>query len=339
MLNDATPAPADRAGTDGATARPLRIALMSEAHVHAGSYAHALSHRDDVELIVADPDGYGEITVGERVGTYEEAFDHGLDAIVVCTTNAGHRDLVLEAARRGVHVLCEKPLATTVADAEAMVTACRDAGVVLMTAFPVSFAPQVDALRTAVRDGRLGRVIGFTGTNNGQLPRGRDWFTRRAESGGGALVDHVVHVAQILDSIVGPPATVHAVANRILWGGRTVDDVETGGLVTLTWEDGTVATIDCSWSMPEDAPRWGGLTVQAVGTGGTLSIDAFSEHVGGPGQWLPLGADLDGMLVGAFLEAVRHGQAVEPTGDAGLRAVRIVEAAQRSVATGEVVRL
>ena len=339
-----TPPPTDPATTpaDPQPAAPLKVALMSCAHTHAVSYASQLGGRTDVELVVADPDGYGDVR-GERVvPSYEEAWGawpEGPDAIVVTSANAHHKDLVLEAARRGVHVLCEKPLATTVADAEAMVAACREAGVVLMTAFPVHFSPAVEALRTAVADGTLGEVIGLTGTNNGKLPAGRDWFTDVELAGGGSLVDHTVHIAEILDAMFGEPATVHAVSNRILYADRAGEGAETGGLVTLGYASGMVATIDCSWSQPADAPTWGGLRLQAVGTGGQLQIDAFAQHVGGHDQWLPYGTDTDGLLLEAFLDAVRAGEAVAPTGDVGLRTVRVVAAAQESVRTGQPVAL
>ena len=320
----------------------LKIALMSCAHTHAGAYAARLEPRADIDLVVADPDGFGDVQGVTVVGSYDEAWNawpEGPDAIVVTSANAHHKDLVLEAARRGVHVLCEKPLATNVADAEAMVAACAEAGVVLMTAFPVHFAPAVETLRAAVADGALGEVIGITGTNNGKLPDTRAWFTDVELAGGGSLVDHTVHIAEILDSMVGPPTTVHATSNRILWADRAGEGAETGGLVTLTYDSGLVATIDCSWSQPADAPTWGGLRIQAVGTGGQLQVDAFAEHVGGPGQWLPYGVDSDAALLEAFLGAVRAGTAVEPSGDVGLRTVRVVAAAQESVRTGQPVEL
>ena len=338
MLTARPTAPADRTSS----VAPLKVALMSCAHTHAGSYASLLGGRADVDLVVADPDGYDDVRGVRVVHSYEDAWNawpEGPDAIVVTSANAHHKDIVLEAARRGVHVLCEKPLATTVPDAEAMVAACREAGVVLMTAFPVHFSPAVEALRTAVSDGALGEVIGLTGTNNGKLPTARDWFTDVDLAGGGAMVDHTVHLAEILDSVFGPPATVHATTNRILHAVRAGEGAETGGLVTLTYDSGLVATIDCSWSLPEDAPTWGGLRLQALGTGGQLQIDAFAQHVGGPGRWLPYGADLDALLLDAFLAAVREGRAVDPTGEVGLRTVRVVAAAQESVRTGQPVAL
>lgn len=319
----------------------LRIAVMSCAHVHAAGYAALLDAREDVDLVVADPDVFGdvELTDGRVVGSYDDAWAERPDAIVVTSANAHHKDLVLEAARRGTHVLCEKPLATTVADAEEMIAACRDAGVVLMTAFPVHFSPQVQVLREAVREGSIGNVLGLTGMNNGKLPSGRDWFTDVELSGGGAMVDHTVHIAQVLDSIFGEPETVYAVSNRILYADQADNGAETGGLVTLSYADGLVATIDCSWSQPADAPTWGGLRIQAVGTAGQLEVDAFAERVEGFGQWHPYGANTDASLVEAFLGAVRAGEAVEPSGDVGLRTVKVVAAAQESVRSGGPVAL
>src|SRR5699024_8861833 len=208
---------------------------------------------------------------------------------------AHHKDLVLEAARRGVHVLCEKPLATTVADAEEIVAACREADVVLMTAFPVHFSPAVESLRSALADGALGEVIGLTGTNNGKLPPARDWFTDVDLAGGGAVVDHTVPLAESLGSALGAPAPAPPPPHRLPHAARAGEAAEAGGLVTLTYDSGLVATIDCSWSLPNDAPTWGGLRLQALGTGGQVQIDAFAQHVGGPGRWLPYGSDLDAL--------------------------------------------
>lgn len=317
----------------------LSIAVLSLEHTHASGYAGLLGARDDVRLIVADPDGLGHTGPGEVVGSIEEAWATEPDAVIVCTANSGHRDLVLEAARRGIAVLCEKPLATTVADAEEMVRACAEAGVVLMTAYPVHFSPAVTALRTAVADGTLGEVVGITGTNNGKLPQGRDWFTDVTRSGGGALVDHVVHVAEVLDAVFGEPSVVHAVTNRVLHADRAGAGAETGGLVTLTYSSGLVATIDCSWSMPDDAPTWGGVSIQLLGTAGSVTARPFAERVEGFGLWEEYGPSLDALLLEAFLQAVRSGTTQEPSGDVGLRTVKVVAAAQRSVATGDPVPL
>src|SRR5690625_6378884 len=80
-------------------------------------------------------------------------------AVVVAAENADHRDLVEQAVAAGAHVLCEKPLATTDADADAMVRAAREAGVLLMTAYPVRFSPEFAELVGRVRAGQLGQIL------------------------------------------------------------------------------------------------------------------------------------------------------------------------------------
>jgi predicted dehydrogenase len=331
--------------------RPLKVAVLSFAHPHAVGYCRALAARGDVELVASDPGGSEApdaalrgpelaATLGVRyLPTTQEALAWGPDAVIVTAENARHRALVEAAAAAGAHILCEKPLATTLDDAEAMLAAVERAGVTLMTAYPVRFAPAFTDLLQRVRAGQLGTVLAVKGTNNGKLPSGRAWFTDPALSGGGALVDHVVHCADLLDELLGEqPATVHAVVNRIL---HREAGVETGGLVTAVYASGAVATIDCSWSVPDSAPTWGGLTLQVTGTRGSVTIAPFAAHVGGQtadGQvWEPTGDDLDAAMIDELLDAVRTGRPARPDGQAGLRTLRIVDAARRSAATGEVV--
>ncbi|WP_424937056.1 MULTISPECIES: Gfo/Idh/MocA family protein [Bacteria] len=330
------------------TPAPLRIAVLSFAHTHALSYVHALRAMPGVELIATDPDGAAAPDRAPRgaelaaelgvdyVDTYDDAFAWGPDAVVVAAENSRHRALVERAATAGVHVLCEKPLATTVDDAVAMREACERAGVVLMVAYPVRFAPAFRDALARLRSGRLGRVLGVTGINNGKLPQDRAWFTDPELAGGGALVDHVVHCADLLDELLGERAdTVRAVSNRFLHAERELA-VETGGLVTLRYPSGVAATIDCSWSWPMSSPTWGGLTLQIVAERGTITVSPFAKGVAGhdaTGEtWTPVGADLDALLLAEFVAAVREGRAPQPDGAVGVRTVEIVAAALASAA-------
>ena len=204
------------------------------------------------------------------------------DGVVVCAENALHRGLVELAARAGAHVLCEKPLATTLGDAQAMIDACAAAGVNLMTAFPVRFSPAFGALQQAVNNGSLGSVLAVTGTNNGRIPLDqRAWFVDPELAGGGSLMDHTVHVADLLDALLSPAraSRVYAAANRVLH--HDLVSVETAGLVSIGYDNGVCATIDCSWSRPLTYPTWGGLTLQVVGAGGLAEMDAFGQRVDG----------------------------------------------------------
>ncbi|KRC50715.1 dehydrogenase [Leifsonia sp. Root227] len=343
------------AGTGDTVTSTLKIAVLSFAHPHAIGYCRLLAGRDDIDLIVTDPDGAtapdaalrGEAlaaSIGVRyVADYETALAWGPDAVIVTAENSRHRELVEAAAAAGAHILCEKPLATTVDDGRAMLDAAERAGVTLMTAYPVRFAPSfVDAL-ARVRAGQLGDVVGIRGTNNGKLPSDRAWFTDQTLAGGGALVDHVVHCADLLDELLGAlPTTVRAVSNRLLHADDGLQ-VETGGLVTATYPGGVVATIDCSWTMPENGPTWGGLTLQLTGTKGNITIAPFAPHVSGQtvdGQvWEGVGDSLDALMLAEFLDAVRTGRAAVPDGRVGLRTLQVADAARRSAVDGQPVTL
>lgn len=327
----------------------LRIGVISFAHPHAESYVRVLSTMPGVQVLACDPDsqhwGRGELRgrpLADQLGvSYVDELDAlyawGPDAVIVTSENALHRVHVERAASHGVHVLCEKPLATNAADADAMNAACAAAGVQLMTAYPVRFAPEFVALRAAVRAGELGRVLTINGTNNGKIPVGdRGWFTDPVLSGGGALVDHIVHIADLLDELLGRalPERVHAVTNHILHADLPQVQVETGGLVSLTYAAGATVVIDCSWSQPDAAATWGGLTMEVVGSRGSARIAPFGKHVGGTvggaAAHLGFGVDLDELMLAEFLGAIREARTPSPDGEAGLRSLRIVLAAQES---------
>lgn len=334
----------------------LRIGVLSFAHTHAIGYLQALAAMPDVEVRGSDPDGVSTgASVGELRGRdladalgvgYADSFDELLawapDAVVVTSENSRHRELVELAAAAGAHVLCEKPLATTWADGLAIRDAVEAAGVMLMVAFPVRFASSFVRLRATHDAGALGQLFAVRGTNNGMLPLTRAWFTDPALSGGGALADHVVHLADLLDALMGARAlTVTAVANRTLHAGRA--QAETAALVTIAYDNGVVAAIDCSWSKPDTSAVWGGLTLDVAGTGGTVSIDPFGPAAHGiaADTGLPIearyGADLDQAMLRTFLGAVRNGTQPQPDVRVGLRTLAIVLAAQESLRTGRTV--
>ena len=120
----------------------MKIGILSFAHLHAEAYIHNLRANPQVEFIgIADEDlergqHYADMFDAHLFTSYEELLATKPDAVVICSENSKHRPLVEMAAQAGAHVLCEKPLATTVEDAQAIVDVCRDAGVTLMTAFP-----------------------------------------------------------------------------------------------------------------------------------------------------------------------------------------------------------
>ena len=327
----------------------MKLGLLGVAHVHADAYVPALRRLAAEVVGASDHDAVR----GRRWSATHDVPWFGsrdallavVDGVIVCSETARHRGDVEAAAAAGVAVLCEKPLATSEEDADAIVAACDVAGVPLMTAFPVRYSPPVRQVADLVTSGDLGQVWAAQGVNQGELPaRHRAWFVDRREAGGGALMDHVVHLADLLRWMLGQdPVEVYAATNRILHGQRV--PVETGGLVVLTYADGTFASIDCSWSRPDDYPTWGGLALELVAERGVVAVDAFSQHLVvhggpyGPLGWLGWGTDPDQAMIADFLAVVRDRRAPGVTGEDGRVATRIALAAARSAASGQPVAL
>ncbi len=340
------------------SADSLLVAVLSRAHVHADGYIELLAETAGVDLMVCDPDGPPAADRGPRglpagaryVDGYREVFAQRPDAVVIMSETSRHRELIEPAAESGAAILCEKPLATTAADARAIADVVGRRGVPFMIAHPVRFMAACSELIGRARAGQLGELVAVRGTNNGKLPAERSWFVEPEWSGGGALFDHVVHVADLIDALTDArAASVSAITNRILYAdrvGATGADVlgtggpETGGLVLINYAGGPVAAIDCSWSRPASAPSWGGLTINVTGTAGEVFVDAFRPRVrgieagNGRALELPYGLGGDASLIDAFLDLVRAGQPARPDLGTALRTLAIVLAAAESAARG-----
>ncbi|MFJ8297160.1 Gfo/Idh/MocA family protein [Streptomyces sp. NPDC094447] len=331
----------------------MKVGLLSFAHTHALSYAAVLRDMEGVELLTSDPDAPAENTSPEwprgrelarelgvdYADTYDEVFAWQPDAVIVAAENTHHRFLVELAAHHGVDVLCEKPLATTPEDAEAMIKACRAAGTRLAVAHPVRFSPAYAAARATVHGGHLGKILSIRGANYGRLEDGaRTWFADPTLSGGGALMDHTVHIADLLDDLLGHARAteVYAQSNTLL---RPDHAAETAGLVTIAYDSGTHVTIDCSWSQPAHHPQWGNVEVQIVGEKGTVEFAAFSQNVSGYDERHrratvhPWGTDLDKSLLSAFLHGADDIDLAD--GESGLRTLRVVLAGYASADSGQ----
>lgn len=329
----------------------LSVGLVSAAHVHTDTYADLLAEMPNVELLgLADHDAkrgcdFAALHAIPFLGDLPALLALRPDAVIVTSENAYHRRDVEAVAAAGVHVLCEKPLATSVEDARAIVDACARAGVKLMTAFPMRFSPAMGRVAASVAANEIGRVRAVSAVNQGQIPtRHRAWFGDRELAGGGAITDHTVHVLDLLRWLLrSEPTEVWATANRILHANRT--EVETGAIVAVTFSDGTIATIDCSWSRPDNYPTWGGMGMEIVGERGVLDVDAFRQRFSvfdareAGASWTYWGTDADRAMLAGFLDAVRDGTEPPVTGLDGLRAAEVVAAAYRSLELGEPVQL
>jgi predicted dehydrogenase len=325
----------------------IRIGIMSFAHMHAHSYAACLAKIPDAKLaaIWDDKPARGRRAARENgvpfVKTLDEFLGSGLEGVIVCSENATHRPHVEAAARAGLWILCEKPIATTASDARAMISACARARVGFGIAFPCRFATPLLHTRDRVRAGEIGRLLAAACTNNGQFPGG--WFGDPGQSGGGAVMDHTVHVADALRWITGSEFTrVYCACANLIHDGMGTDDI---GSLQLEMKNGALVTHVASWDRPESFPTWGDLTLDLTGTKGSLRVDAFRQKIDvysdalGKGAWAGWGDDANLGLVRDFVAAIGEGRDPAATGTDGLRALEVTLAAYRSAQSGKPVAI
>jgi predicted dehydrogenase len=309
--------------------------------MHAWGYGSAARRLDEVTLTgVWDRES-------ERMGRFASDFEtsaagsaeellEGCDAVVVCSENTRHAEDVEAACRAGRAVLCEKPLVTSAEEKERLFAAADAGGVQVMTAFPCRFSPAFKRLKERVDGGDVGRIVGICATNRGRCPGG--WFVKKELSGGGAMIDHTVHVADLLRVLLGAePETVQAMTGNNVHGQEWEDTA----MLTLGFPGGVFATLDSSWSRPKSYKTWGDVTMNVVGDKGVLELDMFSQALDAYSDEpprhavAPFGSDLDELLLADFVRCAQEGSPPSVTKEDGWKAVRVALAGYASARSGQ----
>ena len=224
----------------------------------------ALARHADLEIFLATP---------------------GLEAVYVATPNHLHRPLVEAAARAGKHVLCEKPMATTLTDAEAMVAACRAAGVRYATAFDQRFQARHRRLRELVATGRLGEITAVRvhyacwtpGDWSPVAGEAHDnWRVDPARAGGGAFMDLAPHGLDLTQTLLGEPLTeVRCLFQRRVFS-YPVDD---GAALVGRFSSGALLLMNVAYNCPDHFPR---RTLELIGTRAmAIAHDTMGQTPGG----------------------------------------------------------
>jgi predicted dehydrogenase len=326
-------------------AMPVRIGFLTAAHLHVWGYLAALRNHKEAELVgLWDHDAERGKAFASRAGiaVFGEIDEllGAVDAVVVASENKRHAPLIEAAAARGVHILCEKPLVTSEEEAARVVAAIGAGGSRLMTAFPCRFSPAFGRLKERVDSGEIGKIRAICATNRGRCPFG--WFVEKEHSGGGAMIDHVVHVADLLRVLLGEdPVRVHAATGANIHGQEWEDTA----MLTLEYASGIFATLDSSWSRPKSYHTWGDVTMNVVGDAGIIELDMFGPAVdlyadeGARHTSQGYGSDLDALLIDAFLRSILDGTPTPVSVEDGLLAARVALAGYRSAEAGEPVPL
>ncbi len=321
--------------------RKVRYAVVGLGHIAQvavlPAFAHARESAELVALVSGDP--VKREALARRYGVsracgyeeYEECLRGGVDAVYIALPNSMHREFAERAADAGVHVLCEKPMAVTGEECEAMMRAARRNGVRLMIAYRLHFEEaNLEAIEIA-RSGRIGEPRVFNATFAMHVADGNIRLDRRM--GGGTLYDIGIYCINAARNLFrDEPVEVQASC-----AGRRGDVEETASCI-LRFPGERIAAFTCSFGTGKVS------TYQIAGTRGDLRLDPAFEYAGTLRRRLTVGGRVEERAFDKrdqfapelvhFSECVLAGRDPEPSGEEGLADVRLIRALYESARTG-----
>jgi UDP-N-acetyl-2-amino-2-deoxyglucuronate dehydrogenase len=338
----------------------LRFAILG-AGIVARYHAQAIAQTEGARLVV--------VSRSDAARAAESAAEFGVpcetsleallarpdvDAVCVCTPSGQHAAQAVAAARAGKHVLVEKPMALTLADADAMIVAAREADVLLSVAFQRRTEPVYQAVREAVASGALGTpVMGAASVpyfRSQEYYQSGAWRGTWAQDGGGALMNQGIHLADLLLWFMGDVAEVSARSATL---AHSIE-VEDGVTASLRFRSGALGALYATTSAAPGFPH----RIEVYGTQGGVQVEGEAavrwhastpapeglqrggEAAAGSGA-SPTGLPLTGhvRLLRDFVAAVREGRESLVSGEEGRRSLALVLAIYESARTGRPVLL
>lgn len=269
-----------------------------------------------------------------------------VDVVDICTPTYLHHEMVLQAAASGKHVICEKPLARTVAQGQEMIAACRRAGVKLLVGHVVRFFPEYALAKQKVESGSIGKPAVVRLKRAVFQPRKADdnWFVD-FEKSGGMMMDLMIHDFDYARWVAGDVATVYA---RNILSKQPEADVE-HGLAILTHMSGAISHVEGSWAYPPPTFRTAfeiaceaGLLVHDSAATAPITIYAHKQGDSAgdvPLPASPLAESPYTTEIRAFYNAIANESPVPVSAADGLAAVQIALAAIESAQIGKPIHL
>ena len=330
---------------NAAERRRMRVAIIGTggiAESHAAGYHANAAVAEVVAVCDTDGDRARAFAKQHSVGrAYTDATallrEQSPEAVSICTPNYLHAPQTIMALEAGASVLCEKPMATTLNDAEAMRTAAERTGQVLYIGFNHRFLGKFNLAKGLLDSGDFGRLlVARIAIGHGMYERlSTMWFSDRAKSGGGTFIDNGVHMLDLLRWYGDRIASISAQAHRLL---MQRGDVEDNAIAVMQLGTGGMASLQCSWTWP---PHYT-MQFHMICERGTIDLsgdDVVTFRTGdkAPRVIAPPAMDAHAEQVRHFLAAVRAEETPFVTPDDGLAAVRVALGAYESSDTGRMV--
>lgn len=328
----------------------VRVGLIGAGGITGGHIRGYLSIPEQVTVVaVADVVEENAKRRAEELGGADVLSDYhelvkrsDVDAVDICLPHHLHADAIVAAANAGKHILCEKPLCLTMAEADAVRKAVADNKVTLMCAHNQLFMPAVAKTRELLEGGLLGKIYELRTTDSfyGGMSsvEGMGWRAHRSTAGGGELIDTGYHPTYLLLNLAGavPTEVVAMLSKHRLEFMEGEDSAQ----VLVRFASGTVGTIVTSWAY---RPAPGTERFSLVGEKGSLSSDGTSIH-----YQLHSGDDVTITLpevhnmseeIVDFVKCVRDGKRPVNTEAEGIDVLKVILGAYESAKTGKIVKL
>lgn len=314
----------------------LKFALIGTGGI-AQTYAQAFQQSDFCKLVaVADINQDSAKAFAEPFGArsfsdYKDLAERTeIDAVIVATPPNTHPGIAMYFMRRGVHVLCEKPLCLSVAEARAMIETARTRGVIFTMATKFRYCEDVVKAKAILASGVLGEIVQFENAFTAKVDMSRRWNSVREIAGGGVLIDNGTHSVDIIRYFLGAITEILAVETS---GTQNLKVDENVKLLART-VNGIVASVDLTWGINKELPNF----ISVYGTNGTLHIGwrESKYRLNSSPDWTIFGTGYDKVQafcskIENFAGAIRGTQELLITPDDALASVHVIEAAYKSL--------
>lgn len=265
----------------------IRLGILSLQHPHSrGNHIPALKYMGDrirVAAIFDEDEAFAKPwcdMFGAKYYSDRDSLlnDSEIDAVLITSTNDRHAEDAIAAAKAGKAIFADKPVCIDRADGARLIEAVRENKVTYLTTFPVRFSDAVLAAKQAIAEGRFGKILAVAATNHGSMyePGAPAWVLDAKKNGGGCIIDHTVHVADIIRWFTGEEfETVRCEARHSL---RDYIDAEDIAVMHGTMSGGAIFQIDASWSRRPKDPMWGDVTIRVVGEKASAWLDIYNNQ-------------------------------------------------------------
>ena len=296
----------------------VRVGLIGCGNIGAHAHAPAYAHIPEASLVaVCDINIARAQEVARATGAtpyldyHELLAREDIDAVDICLPTYLHARVSIEALRHGKHVLCEKPMAVTLAEADAMIAAAQEAGRVLMIGHVRRFDPRYVAAKQALEAGEIGQLVHIRRGERQYLPFSGDAWYWHPHAGGGIFLDIGVHVTDLFRwYFMAEPETVFAIGRQIRPEAREANSFD-HAVFMVTFPDGRIGQAEISWAYPPNFGRSQYALLEFIGTQGRLT---YSDREAAPmisydateGLHMPSYFRFMSALEDAFVAEIRH---------------------------------